>query len=96
MEFMTTEMRDLKVPPVNIRKFKYQKICGCSNLVVLKMSVNKGLKDFPKGNMKKTRFYGYVCDFSVDYDAIAVNDVLDIHKYFMKKHNTKLCCDIWS
>ena len=37
--------------------------------------------------MKKTEFYGYVYDFSVDYDAIAVDDILNIHKYLMKKHN---------
>ena len=28
--------------------------------------------------MKKTRFNGYVYDFSVDYDATAVDDVKDI------------------
>ena len=28
-----------------------------------------------------------VFDFSVDYDAIAVDDILDIHKYLMKKHD---------
>ena len=27
----------------------------------------------------------YVCDFSVDYDATDVDDILDIHKYLMKK-----------
>ena len=37
--------------------------------------------------MKRTGFSGYVYDFSVDYDAIAVNVVLDIHKYLMKKDN---------
>ena len=37
--------------------------------------------------MKRTRFDSYVCDFRVDYDAIAVNDILDIHKYLMKKNN---------
>ena len=37
--------------------------------------------------MKRTGFSGYVYDFSVDYDAIAVNVVLDIHKYLMKKNN---------
>ena len=26
-------------------------------------------------------------DFSVDYDAIAVDDIKDIHKYLMKKNN---------
>ena len=37
--------------------------------------------------MEKTGFNGYVYDFSVDYDAIDVDDILDIHKYFMKKNN---------
>ena len=36
--------------------------------------------------MKKTGLTGYVYDFSVDYDAVAVNDILDIHKYLMKKN----------
>ena len=36
-------------------------------------------------NMKITGFYGYVYDFSVDYDAIAADFILNIHKYFMKK-----------
>ena len=36
--------------------------------------------------MKKAGLNGYVYEFSVDYDAIAVNDILDIHKYLMKKN----------
>ena len=39
--------------------------------------------------MKKTELNDYVYDFSVDYDAmimIAVDDVLDIHKYLMEKN----------
>ena len=36
--------------------------------------------------MKKTGFDDYFYDFSVDYDAIAVDDVLDIHKYSMKNN----------
>ena len=28
-----------------------------------------------------------VYDFNVDYDTIAVDDILDIHKYLMKKNN---------
>ena len=35
--------------------------------------------------MKRTGFNGYVYDFSVDYDTIAV-DILDIHNYLMKKN----------
>ena len=37
--------------------------------------------------MKKTELNVYVYDFSVDYDAIAVDDILDIHKYLMKENN---------
>ena len=37
--------------------------------------------------MKKTRLNGYVFDFSVGYDSIAVDDILNIHKYLMKKNN---------
>ena len=36
--------------------------------------------------MKKTGLNGYVYGFSVGYEAIAVNDILDIHNYLMKKH----------
>ena len=36
-------------------------------------------KDFLVDNTKKTKFPGSIYDFSVDYDAIAVNDILDIH-----------------
>ena len=37
--------------------------------------------------MTKAGFKGYVYDFSVDYNAITVDDVLDIHNYLMKKNN---------
>ena len=43
-------------------------------------------KDWSVDNMKKTGLKGYVYDFSVDYDAIAVSDILDIHKYLMEKN----------
>ena len=36
-------------------------------------------------NQKKTGFNGYVYDFDVGYDGIAVEDILHIHKYLMKK-----------
>ena len=35
--------------------------------------------------MKKTGLNGYVDDFSVDYGTIAADDMLDIHKYLIKK-----------
>ena len=43
-------------------------------------------KAFSVDNMKKTRLNGYIYDFSVDYDTIAVGDILDIHKYLMEKN----------
>ena len=42
-------------------------------------------KELPVHNLKKTGFNGYVYDFSVDYDATYVDDILGIHKYLMKK-----------
>ena len=44
-------------------------------------------KDWSVDDMKRSGFNGYVYDFSVDYDVIAVDDILDIHKYLMKKNN---------
>ena len=42
--------------------------------------------------MKKKRLNGYVYDFSVDYDAIVVDDILDIHMYLIKKNNMIYKC----
>ena len=48
------------------------------------------LKEFFVDNMKKTGLNGHVVyDFSIDYDAIPVDDILDFHKYLMKKHDIK-------
>ena len=46
-------------------------------------------KDYSVDNMKKTGLNGYVYGFSVDYNAIADDDILDIHKYLMEKNNIK-------
>ena len=37
--------------------------------------------------MKKTGSNRNVYDFSVDYDAILISDILDIPKYLIKKNN---------
>ena len=37
--------------------------------------------------MKRAGFHAYIYDFSVDYDAIDVYDIKNIHKYLMKKTN---------
>ena len=36
--------------------------------------------------MKKTGFNGDIYDFCTDYNATAVSDILNIHKYLMKKN----------
>ena len=45
-------------------------------------------KDWSVDNMKRTGFSGYVYDFSVDYDPIAVDNIKNIHRYLMRKNNT--------
>ena len=47
------------------------------------------MKDFPADKMKNAQLHKYVYDFSVDYDSINVDDILDIHKYLMVKGNLK-------
>ena len=42
--------------------------------------------DFNQVDKKTTGLYEYIYDFSVDYNAIAVGDILDIHKYSMEKN----------
>ena len=37
--------------------------------------------------MEKTGLTGYVYDFSIDYNAVIVNDIKDIHIYLMKRNN---------
>ena len=37
--------------------------------------------------MNKTGLTGYVYDFSVDYNAVTVDDIKDIYNYLMKKND---------
>ena len=59
-----------------------------SEIVATPLCLNNIMKEFSEDNTKKTGLNGYIYDFSVDYDAIAVTDILDIHKYLMKKNET--------
>ena len=56
-----------------------------SEILATPLCLGKIRKEFSEDNTKKTELNGYVYDFSVDYDAIAVADILVIHKYLMKK-----------
>ena len=44
-------------------------------------------KDWSVDNVKKTGFTGYIYDFRVDCEAIAVDDIKTIHKYYLMKKN---------
>ena len=71
----------LFVNGTEIYKFKAKD----SEIVAAPLCLGKVSKDWSVDNMKMTRFNDYVYDFSVDYDAIAVDDIKD--KYLMKKNN---------
>ena len=56
-----------------------------SEIVAAPLCLGNISKDWSVDNMKKTRFNGCVYDFSVEYDAIVVDNILHIHNYLMKK-----------
>ena len=56
-----------------------------SEIVAVPLCLRNTSKDWSIDNVKKPELSGYVYDFSVDYDAIAVDDMLDIYNYLMKK-----------
>ena len=43
-------------------------------------------KIFQRVTWKKAGFNCHIYDFSIDYDATDVDDILDIHKHLMKKN----------
>ena len=63
-------------------KFKAKDSAIVENLICL----GNISKDFPESSMKKTELYGFVYYFSIDHNAIAVDDILDIHSYLYKKY----------
>ena len=66
-----------------VQKFKAKD----SEIVETSSCLGNISKDWLVDNMRKTGFNGYAYDFIVDYDAISVDDIKDIHKYLMKKNN---------
>ena len=56
-----------------------------SEIVAAPLCLGNVSKDWSVDNMKKAGLNGYVYDFSVNYDAIAIDDIVDIHNYLMKK-----------
>ena len=73
----------LFVNGAEIYKFKAKD----TKIVATPLCLGNISKDLSLDNIKRTRLNGYVHDFSVGYDAIAFDDILNIHKYLMKKNN---------
>ena len=55
-----------------------------SEIVPYSLCLGNISKDWTN-DMKKTGFDGYIYYFSTDYNVINKSDILDIHKYLMKK-----------
>ena len=73
----------LHVNGTEIIKFKPKD----SEIVATPLSLGNISKYFSVDIINKTGLNGYFYDFSVDYNAVAVDDMLDIHKHLMKKNN---------
>ena len=73
----------LFVNDVEIHKFKTKG----SEINAIPLCLGNISKDVSVNDMKKTGLNVY--DSSVDYDAITVDDIVDLQKYLMKKHDIK-------
>ena len=87
INFMVTKnkfcLRLHYVNSTRIIKFKTKD----SEIVATALYLGNISKDWTVDNMKRTRFNGYVYDFSADYDSITADDIKDIHNHLMKKNN---------
>ena len=66
-----------------IHKFKAKD----SEIVATPLCLGNISKDWSVDNMKKTELNGYVYGFSIDYNDTAVDKILEIHNYLMKKND---------
>ena len=57
-----------------------------SKIVETPLCLGRISKYFFVDNMRNSGLNGYVYDFSVDYNDAAVDDIIDIHMYLMKKN----------
>ena len=57
-----------------------------SEITAVPLCLGNVSEEFSVDNMTKTGLNEYVYDFSVDCDGIAVDKILDIHKYLIKKN----------
>ena len=73
----------LFVNGTDIIKFKAKD----SEILARPLCLGNFSKNWSTDNMKKTGLTGYVYDFSADYNAIAIDDINNIHNYLMKKND---------
>ena len=66
-----------------VTKFKAKN----SELIKYLMCLGGPPKDYNRNRRKDTGLYGIVYDFSISYSAATNDEILDIHKYLMKKSN---------
>ena len=67
-----------------------------SEIVASPLCLGNISKNWLADNLKKkTGFNGYSFDFSVNYDAAAIDDIKDIHKYLRKKNNIVWYVSVW-
>ena len=57
-----------------------------SDIITYSLCLGSVSKDWSQENMKKTVFNDYIYDFSADYNDFGTSDIVEIHKYFMKKN----------
>ena len=58
-----------------------------SEIIPYSLCLGNISEDWTNDNMKIIGYNGYIYDFSTDYNVINKSDILDIHKYLMKKNN---------
>ena len=68
---------------VKIYQFKVKD----SEIRLYPLFLDKISKDFTVNNITKTGLNGYVYDFPIDYNTIDVSDIVEVHKYILKKRD---------
>ena len=65
----------------------YQIKANDSEIKIYPLFLGNISKDFTSISMKRTRLNGCVYEFFVDCNIIDTSNIIDIHKYLMKKHD---------
>ena len=73
---------------VNATKI-YQFKANGSEIKKISLVFSKYLKEFHIYENEKTGLNGCVYEFSVDYNIIDTSNIVNIHKYLLKKQNIK-------